>query len=112
MTPRAKLASSTNSPNPPHDRANIHALWFLRHPPQQPDVKQYAGVSWCKKAGKGNVFYTSLGHREDLWSTDWNPKDRKNSPELAKQYQQHILGGIKWALGLAEGDAKPNPEVK
>jgi type 1 glutamine amidotransferase len=63
-------------------------------------------------AGKGRVFYTSLGHREDLWSDDPDLKGRVNSVELAKQYQAHILGGIKWALGLAEGSAEPNPEVK
>jgi hypothetical protein len=27
-------------------------------------------------------------------------KDRKNSPEVSKQFQQHILGGMLWALGL------------
>lgn len=90
-----------------HDPAKVHVLWYLQHPPQKKDVKQYAGVSWCKMAGQGRVFYTSLGHREDLWSTD-EIKDRKNTVELAQQYQQHILGGIKWALGLAEGSAAPN----
>ena len=90
-----------------HDPAKVHVLWYLQHPPQQKDVKEYAGVSWCKLAGQGRVFYTSLGHREDLWSTD-EIKDRKNTVELAEQYQQHILGGIKWALGLAEGSATPN----
>jgi hypothetical protein len=27
---------------------------------------------------------------------------RKNPPEVAKQYQQHILGGIRWALKLED----------
>jgi type 1 glutamine amidotransferase len=90
-----------------HDPAKVHVLWYLKHPPQQKEVKEYAGVSWCKAAGQGRVFYTSLGHREDLWSTD-EIKDRKNTVELAGQYQQHILGGIQWALGLAEGNATPN----
>jgi type 1 glutamine amidotransferase len=95
-----------------HDRDQIHALWFLRHHPNHPDQLGYAGVSWCKMAGTGRVFYTSLGHREDLWSDDPDMKGRINPPEISKQYQQHILGGIKWALGLAEGSATPNPEVK
>jgi len=30
-----------------------------------------------------------------------------NSPEVARAYQEHILGGIKWALGLERGSAKP-----
>ena len=44
------------------------------------------------------MFYTSLGHREDVWDPKW--PDRKNSPQVAEAYQKHILGGIKWALGL------------
>jgi len=94
-----------------HDRAKVRALWFLRHPPQEPTKDEYAAVSWCRMAGKGRVFYTSLGHREDLWSAEEMP-GRINSPETSKQFNAHILGGIKWALGLAEGSATPNPEVK
>lgn len=59
-------------------------------------------VAWCKEYGKGRVFYTSLGHREDIWDPTWKDKDgtRKNTPRVATQYQQHILGGIRWALKL------------
>ena len=38
--------------------------------------------------------------------------ERKNSEAISKQYQAHILGGIKWALGLVPGSAIPNPEAK
>ena len=95
-----------------HDRSKVHVIWFLKHPPQEPDKAEYAAVSWCRMAGTGRVFYTSLGHREDLWNADPALPNRVNSPETAKQYQAHILGGIKWALGLVKGDATPNPEVK
>ena len=95
-----------------HDRAKLRALWFLRHHPQDVNKVGYAPVSWCLMSGKGRVFYTSLGHREDLWDETEAVKDRKNSVELSKQYQAHILGGIKWALGLEPGSATPNPEVK
>ncbi|MEY2598482.1 MAG: hypothetical protein RLZZ142_741 [Verrucomicrobiota bacterium] len=64
-------------------------------------------VSWVRTQGTGKVFYTSLGHREDIWDDDANLADRKNSPEISKQFQSHILGGIRWALGLAEGSAAP-----
>lgn len=65
-------------------------------------------IAWKKNYGKGRVFYTSLGHREDIWDPAWTDKDgkRMNSPEVAKQYQQHILGGIHWALGLEEAATK------
>ena len=94
------------------DRSKVRALWYLRHPPQDPSKAEYAPVSWCRVDGKGKIFYTSLGHREDLWSDSPDIKDRKNSVELSHQYQAHILGGIKWALGLAEGSSTPNPEAK
>ncbi len=93
------------------DREKIRALWYLAHHPQKKDQLGYAAVSWCRMAGKGRVFYTSLGHREDLWSDDPALGGRKNSVEVSKQYQAHILGGMKWALGLADGSAEPNPTV-
>lgn len=94
------------------ERSKVRSLWFMRHDPNETTKEMFFPVSWCKKAGEGKVFYTSLGHREDLWSDSPDIKDRKNSVELSKKYQAHILGGIKWALGLAEGSATPNPELK
>ena len=93
------------------DPAQIRALWFLKHHPNDANKLGYFPVSWCRNAGKGRVFYTSLGHREDLWSDDPAMKGRVNSVEIAKQYQAHLLGGLKWVLGLADGSATPNPEV-
>ena len=51
-------------------------------------------ATWARMYGKGRVFYTSMGHREDVWT---NPK-----------FQQVLLGGIAWALGNAEADVTPN----
>lgn len=95
-----------------HDRSKVRSLWHMRHHPNKPEEKGYFPVSWVRTPGKGRVFYTSLGHREDLWSADPELKGRVNSVETSKQYQAHILGGIKWALGLAEGSAEPNPTVE
>jgi type 1 glutamine amidotransferase len=94
------------------DRSKVRSLWFLQHDPNKLDEKGFFPVSWCRMAEKGRVFYTSLGHREDLWDETDAVKDRKNPPEVSKQYQAHILGGIKWALGLAHGSAEPNPSVQ
>lgn len=94
------------------DRSKVRSLWYLTHDPNDAAKAGFYPVSWCRMAGKGRVFYTSLGHREDLWSDDPAMKGRENSVETSRQFQAHILGGIKWALGLAEGDATPNPEVK
>lgn len=43
-------------------------------------------ISWTKSYGAGRVFYTALGHEDAVWA---NP-----------DFQLHLLGGIKWALGL------------
>jgi type 1 glutamine amidotransferase len=43
--------------------------------------------SWERTFGKGRVFYTSLGHRADIWTND-------------PVFRAHITGGIRWALGL------------
>lgn len=50
--------------------------------------------AWCREYGEGRSFYTALGHRPDTWSND-------------PVFRLHILGGIRWALGLEAGDATP-----
>lgn len=41
-------------------------------------------LAWARSYGAGRVFYTALGHREELW------RDQR--------FQQHILGGIRAVL--------------
>lgn len=94
------------------DRSKVRSLWHMRHHPNNVEEKGHFPVAWARMAGKGRVFYTSLGHREDLWSADPDMKNRVNPVETAKQYQAHILGGIKWALGEAKGSAEPNPDAQ
>jgi type 1 glutamine amidotransferase len=79
--------------------AKVHELLVLDQHPNDRTPGHFP-VSWCKDYGAGKVFYTSLGHREDIWDTDPNLPNRKNSVEISKAYQAHILGGIEWALGL------------
>jgi len=43
--------------------------------------------AWWRDYGKGRSFYTSLGHRDDIWSND-------------PVFRAHVLGGIRWALRL------------
>ncbi|MEI6076077.1 MAG: ThuA domain-containing protein [Verrucomicrobiota bacterium] len=82
-----------------YDPATVHDLLILDKHPESGAAGHFA-VSWNKPYGSGKVFYTSLGHREDVWDTDSAIKDRKNDPAISKAYQQHVLGGIEWALGL------------
>lgn len=89
------------------DRARVHGLLTLDKHPNNKTPGDYP-VAWVRKVGKGRLFYTSLGHREDMWDPEYSDakEGRKNSPEIARAYQQHILGGIKWALGLENFDVK------
>ncbi|MES2694438.1 MAG: ThuA domain-containing protein [Verrucomicrobiota bacterium] len=90
-----------------YEQSRVHSLISLEKLPQSKEPG-HNGIAWSKMHGKGRVFYTSLGHREDVWDPSFKEKDgsRKNSPEVAQQYQAHLSGGILWALGLAPGGAK------
>lgn len=74
------------------DRTGMHGLLTLDKHPNTGVPGDYP-VAWTRTVGEGKVFYTSLGHREDVWE---NPL-----------YQKHILEGIRWVLGLVPGDAAP-----
>jgi type 1 glutamine amidotransferase len=51
--------------------------------------------AWCKPFGEGRVFYTALGHRAEMWAR--------------KDFQQHLMGGIRWAIHGPDGPT-PAPE--
>jgi type 1 glutamine amidotransferase len=89
------------------DRSKVHGLLMLDKEPNTKEAGDYP-IAWCKYYGKGRVFYTSLGHREDVWTADTPEKfKRENPPEVPAAYQKHLLGGILWALGLENGDGEP-----
>ena len=94
------------------DRNTVHGLLALDKHPNDKTPGDYP-IAWAKLYGKGRVFYTSLGHREDVWDPN-TPESfkRENPKEVSEAYQKHILGGIKWALGLEKGDAKPQTAAK
>jgi type 1 glutamine amidotransferase len=75
------------------DRTRVHALLSMKKHPQRNEAGDFP-VAWTKRYGKGRMFYTSLGHREDMYE---NPL-----------YLQHLRGGLTWALGLAPGDDRVN----
>lgn len=88
-------------------RSKVHGLLTLDKHPNDKTPGDFP-IAWSKEYGSGRVFYTSLGHREDVWDAETpDTFKRENSAEVAAAYQKHLLGGIKWALGLEAGDAKP-----
>ena len=88
-----------------YDPARVHDLLILDKHPQTRAPGEHP-VSWAKTYGAGRVFYTSLGHREDVIDPDPALKDRKNGPETGENFQAHVLGGIEWAVGLKTGQPK------
>ena len=84
-----------------YDPKKVHDLLILDKHPQSRKPGHFP-VSWSKSFGAGKVFYTSLGHREDIIDDDPDLADRKNPVATSKAYQQHLLGGIQWALGLTK----------
>ncbi len=51
-------------------------------------------VTWVKNYGKGRVFYSTLGHREEVY----------DMPEIKKMY----IEAVKWVLGMTEGATTPH----
>jgi len=83
-----------------YDPTKVHELLIMDKRPEGARAPGHYAVSWTKSYGTGRVFYTSIGHREDLIELDPSFPNRRNTPEAAKLYRAHVLGGIEWALGL------------
>jgi uncharacterized protein len=54
-----------------------------------PEIKKGGDYpqAWTRSFGSGRVFYTALGHRDDIWSND-------------AVFRAHVRGGIRWSLRL------------
>ena len=65
----------------------------MKGPPyQRPPYPQ----TWARTHGQGRVFYTSMGHREDVWT---NPI-----------FQGILFGGLAWTTRTVDADVTPNIE--
>jgi type 1 glutamine amidotransferase len=53
-------------------------------------------ATWARKHHKGRVFYTSMGHRHDVWKSSI--------------FQDLLLGALSWVSGNVETDITPNLE--
>jgi hypothetical protein len=74
----------------PYARSNMHVLLSLD--PALVDAQREGvhrtdldfALAWTRPFGAGRVFYTALGHGEDVWS---DPR-----------FEAHLVGGIRFAL--------------
>jgi uncharacterized protein len=90
----------------PYSRKKLHVILsvtpdtvnnLLAKAPKAARADNDYAISWCHDVEKGRSFYTSLGHRKEVW------KDPR--------YQEHLIGGLKWAMRQAEGDATPSSKA-
>lgn len=51
-------------------------------------------ATWAKKYGSGRVFYTSMGHKPEVWSD--------------ATFQKVVIAGLNWAAGNTKFEPSPN----
>lgn len=80
-------------------RDDLHVLTVIESPAMKGDMYKRPPYpnTWARAEGKGRVWYTAMGHREDVWT---NPI-----------FRNALVGGIQFALGDAKGDLTPNLKV-
>ena len=52
-------------------------------------------IAWCHRYKGGRSFYTAGGHTIESYAEP--------------AFRRHLLGGILWAAGRAQGDCRPSP---
>ena len=84
----------------PYSRDKVHVI--MRLDPDSLDAANRARradgdfpVVWAKQYGKGRVFNVGWGHPDTTWD---DPR-----------FQQMMLEGIKWAMGISKADVTPKP---
>jgi uncharacterized protein len=75
---------------------DLHVIFYQVTEGMRGDMYQRPNfpITWARNYGKGRVFYTSMGHREDVWS---NPA-----------YQELLLGALAWVTGRVDAKIEPN----
>lgn len=75
---------------------DIHVMSVIDAPAMKGDEYKRPPypITWARKEGSGRVWYTAMGHREDVWT---NPI-----------FQDILIGGIQWVLGEVQAEVPPN----
>ena len=77
-------------------REDLHVLTVIDAPSMKglPYQRPPYPTTWAREEGKGRVFYTAMGHRDDIWT---NPT-----------FQNIVVGAIKWTTGDVKAAVPPN----
>ncbi len=75
---------------------DIHVLTVIDAPSMNgaPYQRPAYPNTWARREGKGRVFYTAMGHRDDVWTNPF--------------YQNILVGAIHWTTGDVDADTTPN----
>lgn len=75
---------------------DIHVLSVMDAPAMQGAEYQRPPFpsTWARREGAGRVWYTAMGHREDIWT---HPL-----------FQDILVGGIRWSLGEVQAETPAN----
>ena len=74
------------------DLSAIRTLLSIRTRPEPPADAGYWPLAWEKQFGRGRVLYTALGHRADVWLSQW--------------FRTHVTGIVRWAIAPAPAQAR------
>ena len=75
---------------------DIHVLTVIDSPAMKGSMYERPAypTTWAREEGKGRVFYTAMGHREDVWTN--------------KIFQDIIVGAIRWTTRYVDAATPPN----
>ncbi|HKS38796.1 MAG TPA: ThuA domain-containing protein [Verrucomicrobiae bacterium] len=75
---------------------DIHVLTVIDAPAMKGIEYQRPAypTTWARNEGRGRVWFTAMGHREDVWT---NPL-----------FQDILVGGIRWAIGDVNAEVPAN----
>ncbi len=77
-------------------REDLHVLTVIDSPSMK--GPHYARppypTTWARQEGGGRVYYTAMGHREDIWT---NPV-----------FQDIVVGAVRWTTGEVDAPIPPN----
>ena len=65
------------------DPARVRLLLAMDRHPETGEPGEFP-LAWTREPGKGRVFYTALGHREDVIESPW--------------FRDHVRGGLVWVV--------------
>jgi len=75
---------------------DIHVLTVIDSPAMKGSMYQRPAypTGWAREEGKGRVYYTAMGHREDIWT---HPT-----------FQDILIGAIRWTTREVDAPVPPN----